>query len=836
MTDKESMRKIIIIASLFHDIGKFEQRCTNKKIKHQELAITLLDEFSEEFIKILDGEDNFKEVKNLIFNHHNRNESYELLDILKDSDHLSASERVGFDKEDDFSEKWSHKYLSSLFSKVCINNSNEKNQRYYYHKTLNKKDYKILIPKFDNENDLIDGRYSYKYAVWDEDFKKELKAVLQFYKEKTDFYSLVNLLLILFEKYMWCIPDFTGSKHTDISLYNHLKDVTGIATAIYKSKEKEGTNLNLIIGDLPGIQKYIFNVANKKPAKVLRGRSIFVQILTRHFATIILKKLGLTEANLIMFAGGKFYILAQDSKDFLTIYQEAVDEIEKYLIENFNYQLSFSSAYETFDYTLLKDKNITFGDIIDKASYKLLLKRNQQFKSKLFNEEKFDEANFILSANYMKTEEDDTNKVKDAVTGLPIRKDHERKMPDSKDKEMIDKQVWNEIQVGTKIPQSNVVISFNNDFSDVKEVFSIDDYKVNSDNKILLNPDLEELLKKENLEKNILRNTQILEVANYTTWNESEDHVMDFEDIEKSSTGAEFLTLIKGDVDNLGLIMSSGLAGNKDIEENNKLEKDLTGISRTTTLSNHLKYFFSFSLNGFLRDWEDENDQKVYTVFAGGDDLMLVCPQSSSLKLLEAFNKTFNDFVCENPEVHISYSLTNFKHGTPFRIVADMAEDNQSQVKKELKVKKITERIDTEPKIFHPENDKAGTRLFETNVKNSELSDIFSESNELKNWVLNKNNKVSKGVLRNLLTFTRIMNDFDRTGDGKFLMWHPKLNYMINRLLKNSEGKYYNPEIEDFFENALCINKNTKEAIQLKRILLPVVCEAIYRTRNYKGE
>ncbi|MBK8549854.1 MAG: hypothetical protein IPL53_01880 [Ignavibacteria bacterium] len=46
-------------------------------------------------------------------------------------------------------------------------------------------------------------------------------------------------------------------------------------------------------------------------AKILRGRSIFVEVLTRNFASKILDKLGLTECNLIMLAGGKFYIVAR---------------------------------------------------------------------------------------------------------------------------------------------------------------------------------------------------------------------------------------------------------------------------------------------------------------------------------------------------------------------------------------------------------------------------------------------------------------------------------------------------------------------------------------------
>ena len=390
--------KILLLGALFHDIGKFEQRCGVKiTTKHQELGGEFVDEIKDEFLKIVDNDDaRVQKIKNIIKNHHAKNED-ELTQICRTADHLSASERVGFDEEDDWKDKWSHKYLSSIFSKIYLNNKDGKQQRYYQHQVLTRDNYKILIPEFTEEKDLKEDRYNYQSGIWD-DFTGQLKAVFNFYEEESDFSTFINLLLILFEKYMWCIPDFTGSANTDISLYNHLKDVAGISHAIYKS-DSEGTNLNLIIGDLPGIQKYIFNVANKKPAKVLRGRSIFIQILTRQFATIILNELGLTDANLIMLAGGKFYILAQDSKDFEDKFDKAKDDIEHILIDNFNYQLSFSAAYETFDYKSLmekdKEKRRTFGDIIDKASYKLLLKRNQQFANYLFDFKKFDETKFV---------------------------------------------------------------------------------------------------------------------------------------------------------------------------------------------------------------------------------------------------------------------------------------------------------------------------------------------------------------------------------------------------------------------------------------------------------
>src|SRR5690606_11242189 len=121
-----------------------------------------------------------------------------------------------------------------------------------------------------------------------------------------------------------------------------------------------------------GIQNYIFNVVNRKPAKILRGRSIFVQILTRNFATLFLKELKLTEANLIMLAGGKFYIAAPDTNLFKEKFEEVKAQIEEYLYEEFRMELSFNCAYQSFNYEDLKNHEKTFGQIVEEASHKLL--------------------------------------------------------------------------------------------------------------------------------------------------------------------------------------------------------------------------------------------------------------------------------------------------------------------------------------------------------------------------------------------------------------------------------------------------------------------------------
>ena len=158
---------------------------------------------------------------------------------------------------------------------------------------------------------------------------------------------------------------------------------------------------------------------------------------------------------------------------------------------------------------------------------------------------------------------------------------------------LVDKQVKLEFEIGANIPKDNAFLLF--DETEKERVLSIKEViKLNKEKaeKILINARLKPLLKEKNIE--YLQNTTFLEVASFVSMDGK--RVIPFDEIAKKSVGADYLTLIKGDVDNLGILMAHGLSGdNKDTE--------FTSISRTTTMSNQLKYFFSYYLNGFLEQW-----------------------------------------------------------------------------------------------------------------------------------------------------------------------------------------------------------------------------------------
>lgn len=826
--------KVLILGSLFHDIGKFVQRC-NKDLScksHPVEGKLFLEEnigIKESLTKIIGSEEELLKVFNLILNHHKPKNDLEK--IVQSADRLSASERELLEeKEEDSERKWENKHLASVFSKLKLMSSQETKPRYFNHRYLIDKNYEELIPASGSQDSL----FSYDNRDL-ENFRNDLEQILSFYEVEEDFSTIVNLILVLFEKYLWCIPDFTGSPETDISLFNHSKDVSGLSLAIHKS-DLGTKKLNLIVGDIPGIQDYIFDLySTKRVAKTLRGRSIFVQVLSRNFATVFLEELGLTECNLVMLAGGKFYIMASSSENFAHKYEKANNSIEEFLWDNFNAELSFNSAYTDFDYEDLMNKKITFGSIVEKANELLLRNRKKLFSNTLFPNGEVEEAKFVFNHRYIIPEDLDSNNVKCNLTNKPI--------PEGKHETLDEvgsvlKQAHLEYSIGDEIPDDNMLVEIERDGLTVRKIFPIRKFEGSKESrKILLNPDLDTIIsvvkeKKDN-KLDFLRNTRVIEVASYVRKNESgmsvevkdkhEDdqpgNVMTFEKLADQGAGVSYLALIKGDIDNLGMLMALGL-------DNNEEDKNLSAISRTTTMSHHLKYFFSFYLNNFLR----EQHPNTYTIFAGGDDLMLITPQSNAITLVDSFNHKFEAFASFNEEVHVSYSITHFKDHTPVKLVNVFADENQEYVKKEKK----GENDELESDSLTAKMNKASTLIFESKIKNSELQDVLISSDKMIDWVkkneVNSKKGVSMGVLRNLLSYSEMMKDFRANGDSRKLIWHPLLTYSINRnLMKN--GEYLDHEVGAFFEDVLKISKSEKE-LELERLLYPVLCDTIFKLRS----
>jgi CRISPR-associated protein Csm1 len=815
--------KTILLSALFHDIGKFGQCCSHPMdYSHTKIGVELLESMRKEILPLLDySELYFKELCDLVANHHNPDS------VLYHADKISAG--MGIDKELETEKSLSGNLLllSSVFSSVRLASKKEVSSHFYNQIPRDKKSDESLSPVGKDVSKII--RYDEKTFAR---FQEDLKTILSSTALTIDFPSVFSLILNLFENYLWCVPDYTDGSIGDISLYNHLRDTAGFAHAIQKTKEENQANkeLILVVGDLPGIQKYIFNVLNKKPAKILRGRSIFVQVITKVFAGIFLSNFKLTEASMIMNAGGKFYILAPGTEGFEEVYKKTIEEIDNLLSANFFYELNFASGYAKFDYTLLAKGKTALGDVITKAGFNLRNGRFRMFEHEFFSD--FKESKFVLEADYISPAEgeDGTDSVKCSVTDKPIRKGRKQTIKDEDDSYRVDLQVQNEFNIGDIVPKKPVVCSIKKHGLNfiLDKAVPLNDFNTDdSAYKVIINPSIEEIVKQLQTKTTdeifrLFNTTSYIGVANYASKSEKTGghrSIMSFEEMVETCEGAHLLTLIKGDVDNLGLIMSAGF-------------DQANPVSRTTTMSSHLKYFFSTNLNNLLDQKCGSDDQRAYTVFAGGDDIFLITTQSYSLDLLKEINDKFNQFVCHNPEIHISYSLTNFKHSTPIMLVAGFAEESQSKIKKVFKNPELPKSINESS--FLTSNDKSGVMIFGTAVKGDKLGEFIDWSNRLARWTeLSSKPPISKGAVRHIFEISKMMNDYYEKKNTAALIWHPLLTYYIKRNLNTAyrfEDVSEQAHFQRFLSQILKIEK--EDEFDLKTILHPLMNSVILKTRN----
>ncbi|MCX7088680.1 MAG: type III-A CRISPR-associated protein Cas10/Csm1 [Methylococcales bacterium] len=153
------------------------------------------------------------------------------------------------------------------------------------------------------------------------------------------------------QTYTHAIPSATafGTK-PDVSLYDHSKAVAALAVALWRYHHDRGDDTKqatvnmrehldwkeekilLIQGDFFGIQNFIFaegGDSTKKAAKLLRGRSFYVSLITECAALAVLEALNLPSTSQIINAAGKFLIVApntDEAKDALNAIQKKFND------------------------------------------------------------------------------------------------------------------------------------------------------------------------------------------------------------------------------------------------------------------------------------------------------------------------------------------------------------------------------------------------------------------------------------------------------------------------------------------------------------------------------
>ncbi|GLI53997.1 type III-A CRISPR-associated protein Cas10/Csm1 [Thermodesulfovibrio yellowstonii] len=762
MVDREILK--IAIAALLHDIGKFSERASveipqdyvinnqalyQPKYKHRYThrhslhTAYFFDSFSKYLPKqILTDSTADTSLINLAAMHHKPTSAEQL--IIREADILSSGiERKEFEEQDAQSRMPKEIPLSTIFEDISINENWKENkpESFKFVYPLATLSPKSIFPVDKSSLKQIDYKILYEQFI--ELFKK-----LPHIEYSPLWFEHLDSLLFLFTS---SIPSATVTRDdagdfkeiiTDISLYDHSRLTAAIATALYAyHRETNSINIDaikdrdiekflLIEGNFYGIQDFIFSDTGdtrKNAAKLLRGRSFYVSLLSELASDFILEKIGLPSTSIVVNAAGKFRIILPNTERAIKFLAEAENEINDWLIKNFYGEVSIGISSVTASFNVLIDTE-TLSDTVKKLG-------------KASEERKFHKFDVLKYAG-AKTDYLDEFSSEFGICSLCNRRSARGR--NKIDDEYLCDVCFDHVNIGRSLTSKDYIAITYKD-ADLRDKLRIPIYNryqlafitgklrdLVQAGKVRHFWDINSLWQEElHLSKELFsiklinayvprfteehKDAEILEKLKY---DESEESIKEIDNlisyggilsfanlgklslhkIDSEYQGVPALGVFKADVDNLGAIFMKGL------------RKEKRTFSRYTTLSRQLNLFFTLYVPYLCRT-EFKN---IYTVFTGGDDLFVIGPWKDTFEFALRVKENFSKYCCENKEISLSAGLFITKSETPVINMAKFSEEALDKAKQKGK-NKLT--------------------VFDVSVSWDDLSKLAEIESYLHNWL-----------------------------------------------------------------------------------------------------
>ena len=308
--------------------------------------------------------------------------------------------------------------------------------------------------------------------------------------------------------------------------------------------------------------------------------------------------------------------------------------------------------------------------------------------------------------------------------------------------------------------------------------------------------------------------------------------IKSFEEIANESKSGD-LGILKGDVDNLGLLFSIGLKREEKDENGNENIKDVTSISRLTTLSRMMDSFFSYWLPNTVKNEESS----YYVVYAGGDDFMIVGSWDKLITLAEKINTKFREFVGENEKITLTCGIAITKPKEPIYFGAKLATEAEEKGKT---------------------SGKNGVVIFDKYIPWKDFGNVFNiVANSIDKYFKaddereNTQKIYSQSFIYRLLKYTVMAEEYFKTSDPKYLKYISDFTYDIGRNIipklkeeyKKREGKELNPKeleeklknderlkrLTDYFSIETILDENNKTKKEFLQNYMKVVLNYIVR-------
>lgn len=667
MSEKENVF-MAALAGLLHDVGKFAQRGAERGSLEGKDAVQMYGRYhamlTADFLKeILPFGD---EVRLPAANHHVPQSHLDW--VVKTADVLSAGERADPPEgEDDRAAQ--PRQLLSIFSVInadgeCWKDKKE-DWRFFSLEKLALQE-NVIFPGAALPDDKVWGIYE---NLW-RDFGKEAKTC----KPITGLELYLEAMLALLQRYGWCIPSAYYRARPDVSLYDHSRMTAALAAClvgfpeeqlrqIAQNAETDETEIALLIGgDISGVQEFIYTISSKGAAKMLRGRSFYLQLLTEAVLRFVLRRLGLPYSNIIYSGGGHFYLLAPlSARDELPKIQAEVGKIL--------YQQHGTQLYLVLGQSPVPARGFSAGKLQDywqKMHNQLTIAKNRRYAE--LGKDLYDV--FQLPEHGGNPNEtcsvcgDDSRGAEDWAEEegqakiCPLCRSFEQE---------IGKHLPDTRFLALKFGNPQVSTQKANTALDILKSFGMDvQFLKSAGQKADANPGQQFVLwALDDPQKDQWPPTSH-PAPRWLRYTANRVPQATFDELQKES-GSSFqrLGVLRMDVDNLGSLFKDGLG-------------ESFSLSRMAALSSQISLFFEGWLKRIVENESWRN--LVYTVYSGGDDLFLLAPWDKVPALAQKITDDFAAYT-SHPGMHISGGMAFMDGKYPIYQAAEDAEEAEKLAK-----------------------------------------------------------------------------------------------------------------------------------------------------------
>lgn len=645
-TETLSPPERLALAALLHDIGKFAQRGIADRAQppHAEAGADFVREFVPEQFR--------RQGLHPVLQHHAPPDEMDpATRVVALADRLAAGERTPYAER---GTQGRVAQMQSVFSRVSLGDGPKREAMYLPLAATQVAQWEDVIPQ---AGPLDEAALKGKYAALWQAFCREAAQLRDEAKRHGQIAPYLEGLYHLMARYTATIPAAFFYDEPDVSLFDHSRVTAAVVCCVRELDEQrvsgllarsvpaEDTAVALLVGgDISGVQDFVYTITSAHAARTLRGRSLYLQLLTEAVMRYVLRRLELPITSVIYSGGGHFYLLAPPTAAAAL---EAVRaEVTKKLLDHHGVDLYLALGWTTMtaaDFTAARMQvcwDATHRELrrIKRSRYREL--EDRALVERVFTPRDSGDGEATCSVCHrewhvraeMRKEDDDTRT-------CPL--------------------CWSFYALlGRQLPKAtHLVLGVGAPDADAKRGDCLQSLRTFG-LRIALVGEREQpptsrfddaeyavvLTLRDGVGAGPDLNLQTVRGTRYTVNlipTDKDGAPITFDKLEERTKGINRLGVLRMDVDNLGQIFSQGLRGRATLSR-------IAGLSRVVSL------FFEGRVAVICRE---VGEGLVYAVYAGGDDLFLIGPWHLMPALARRIHDELDQLTGKHPDVHVSAGI-----------------------------------------------------------------------------------------------------------------------------------------------------------------------------------